>query len=197
MEASKENIVSTRNRYGILASGMVVQLFAGILYLWSVFRVPVAEHLNWDPGAASRTSSIMLATFVLGIILGGRLQDKLGPKIATLAGGVLFSLGLILTAFVKESAPWLVYITYATLGGVGVGTVYIATIAAVQKWFPDRRGFASGMIVSSFGISTVLFTPVVKAMLDNMGVSRTFLIFGVGFLVVFSLCALALQNPCR
>ena len=105
MGALKENSSSTKNRYVILAAGMVVQLFAGIIYMWSVFGPPVVEHLNWNASAASLTSSIMLATFVLGIILGGLGQDKLGPKAATLAGSILIGLGMISTASVTSNAP--------------------------------------------------------------------------------------------
>jgi OFA family oxalate/formate antiporter-like MFS transporter len=88
-----------------------------------------------------------------------------------------------------------VYITYGIIGGFGVGTVYTATVAAVQKWFPDRRGFASGMIVSAFGFSLVLFAPLARALLGGLGVPVTFLIFGVSFLVVCGLCSLIVQNP--
>ena len=84
-----------KKRNLILACGMVIQFCAGIIYGWSVFRGPVAAHLEWEAGAASLTSSIMLAMFVLGIILGGRAQDKLGPKKMTLAGSILIGAGML------------------------------------------------------------------------------------------------------
>ena len=187
--------MKTKNRYLILAAGMIIQFCAGIIYMWSVFRTPVAEHLSWDAGAAAITSSIMLAMFVLGIILGGYAQDKLGPKKVTIAGSILIGAGMACTAFVGAGAPWLVYITYGVIGGLGVGTVYMSTIAAVQKWFPDRRGFASGMIVSAFGFSLVVFAPLAKSMLAGIGVSQTFLIFGIGFLIICGICSLFIENP--
>ena len=194
---------------------MTIQLCAGIIYGWSVFRDSVAAHLNWDSEAAKLTSSIMLATFVLGIILGGRAQDKLGPKKVTLAGSILIGVGMACTAFVPPSAPWLVYVTYGVIAGLGVGTVYMSTIAAVQKWFPDRRGFASGMIVCAFGFSLVVFMPLARTMLNSAGgidnagsfisgilgrqlpsgVPATFLTFGLGFLVICVLSSLFVKNP--
>jgi OFA family oxalate/formate antiporter-like MFS transporter len=183
------------NRYHVLAAGMAIQLCAGIIYMWSVFRGPVAAHLGWGAADAALTSSVMLAMFVLGIIVGGRAQDKLGPKRVTLAGSAMIGLGMALTALAAPSAPWVVYITYGIVGGFGVGTVYTATVAAVQKWFPDRRGFASGMIVSAFGFSLVLFAPLARAMLNGLGVDTTFLVFGLGFLCVCGLCSLLVQNP--
>ena len=204
MEDSHEIKVSPKKRYCILTAGMVAQFCAGIIYMWSVFREPVAAHLSWDDGAARLTSSIMLATFVIGIIIGGYAQDKLGPKKATLIGSILIGSGMILTAFVTKDAPWLVYITYGIIAGFGVGTVYMSTIAAVQKWFPDRRGFASGMIVSAFGLSLVVFSPLASSMLGKvtngvlsggLGVPTTFLIFGASFLIVCIICSLLIQNP--
>jgi OFA family oxalate/formate antiporter-like MFS transporter len=174
---------------------MAIQFCAGIIYMWSVFKGPVSAHLGWDAGAASLTSSVMLAMFVLGIILGGYAQDKIGPTKVTLAGSALIGAGMACTALIPGSAPWLVYVTYGVIGGLGVGTVYTSTIAAIQKWFPDRRGFASGMIVSAFGCSLVVFAPLAKSMLAGLGVPSTFLIFGAGFLVLCGSCSLLILNP--
>ena len=187
--------MKTQKRYCVLAAGMIIQLCAGIIYGWSVFRGPVATHLNWDAGAAALTSSIMLAMFVLGIIFGGYAQDKFGPKKVTLAGSILIGAGMACTALVTGDSPWLVYITYGIIAGLGVGTVYTSTIAAIQKWFPDKRGFASGMIVSAFGLSLVVFAPLAKSMLGGLGVPNTFLIFGAGFLIICGLCSVFVQNP--
>ena len=187
--------METNKRYFILAAGMVIQFCAGIIYLWSVFKGPVATHLNWDPDLASLTSSIMLAMFVLGIIVGGYAQDKLGPKRVTLVGSVILGAGMMCTALVTAGAPWLVYITYGIVAGLGVGTVYTATIAATQKWFPDKRGFASGMTICAFGLSLVLFAPLANSMLSGLGVPTTFLIFGASFLVICLACSLLIQNP--
>jgi len=187
--------MKTKDRRYILAAGMIIQFCAGIIYMWSVFKGPVANHLSWGASSASLTSSVMLAMFVLGIIMGGYAQDKLGPRKATLAGSVMIGAGMACTALITSGAPWLVYVTYGIVGGLGVGTVYMSTIAAVQKWFPDRRGFASGMIVSAFGLSLVLFAPLAKSMLAVLGVPTTFLIFGISFLIVCGACSLITQNP--
>jgi OFA family oxalate/formate antiporter-like MFS transporter len=175
---------------------MVIQFCAGIIYGWSVFKGPVAEYLSWDAGSAALTSSIMLAMFVIGIIAGGWAQDKLGPMKVTLAGSILIGAGTAGTALITSGAPWLVYITYGIIAGFGVGAVYTSTIAATQKWFPDKRGFASGMIVGAFGLSLVVFAPLAKSMLDStIGVSGTFLIFGFCFLAAIAVCSIFIQNP--
>jgi len=184
------------NRNVVLLAGMLIQLCAGIIYMWSVFRAPVAQHLSWAEQSASLTSSIMLAMFVVGIVIGGRIQDKIGPTKVTLAGSVIFSVGMILTSLITPAAPWLVYVTYGIVGGFGVGAVYTTTVSLVQKWFPDKRGFATGMLVSSFGFSLVAFAPAARALLaSSLGVPGTFLAIGLLFLVVCSLSSLLIKNP--
>ncbi len=186
---------TVKNRYVILGLGMLMQVCAGILYMWSVFKGPVSEHLAWSDTGAAITSSVMLAAFVLGILIGGRVQDKHSPRPVALAGSILLGAGMILSAFVPKTAPWLIYVTYGAVGGFGVGCVYTATVAVVQKWFPDKRGLATGMMVSAFGFSLVLFAPITKLLLANWGVPGTFLFLGILFLVICSVCSLFLSNP--
>lgn len=195
MESSAVKKVAVKNRYLILVMGMIIQLCAGIIYMWSVFKGPVSTHLSWDPANASITSSVMLATFVLGIIIGGRMQDKYSPSPVALAGSVLLGLGMVLSAFTPQSSPWLIYVFYGMIGGFGVGCVYTTTVSVVQKWFPDRRGFATGMMVGAFGFSLVLFAPLTKMLLANWGVPNTFLFFGILFFIICSICSLFLSNP--
>ncbi len=187
--------IAVKNRYLILTTGMIMQLCAGIIYMWSVFRGPVSTHLSWDPAEAAITSSVMLAVFVLGIIIGGRMQDKYTPAPVALAGSVFLGLGMILSAFTPPSTPWLIYIFYGIIGGFGVGCVYTTTVSTVQKWFPDKRGFATGMMVAAFGFSLVLFAPTTRFLLANWGVPKTFLFFGILFLIICSGCSLFLTNP--
>jgi OFA family oxalate/formate antiporter-like MFS transporter len=113
----------------------------------------------------------------------------------TVAGSVLISLGMILTAFVTKEAPWLVYITYGIIGGLGVGTVYTATVSVIQKWFPDKRGFATGFMVAAFGFSLVIFAPITTSLLAKTSVPSTFITFGIIFLIVCVFCSLRIENP--
>ena len=184
-----------RSRYTVLISGMLIQLCAGIIYMWSVFRGPVSQHLNWDSGAAAYTSSIMLASFVLGILICGRLQDRIGPKKVTMLGSCFIGAGMLLTALVPQSAPWLLYLTYGILGGFGVGSVYTCTVAVVQKWFPDKRGFATGLIVGAFGFSLVVFSPLAKFLLGKIGVPMTFVLFAAAFLLICIPCSMFIDTP--
>jgi len=176
----------------VLAAGMLLQLCAGIVYMWSVFKGPVEAYLNgWD---STFTSSIMLAAFVVGIVGGGVLQ-RLGPRNVLIGGSLLFSLGMILTSLINAANPSMIYLTYGVIAGLGVGVVYTTTVSVVQKWFPDRRGFATGMMVSAFGFSLVIFTPIASALLASRGVPFTFTAIGILFLIVCTLSALLVNNP--
>lgn len=183
------------NRSVVLIAGMLIQLCAGIIYMWSVFRKPVAEHLEWDLSKASLTSSIMLAAFVAGIIIGGNLQDKFGPKKIVILGSVMISVGMIFTALVPTELPSLIFLTYGIIGGLGVGFVYTTTVSITQKWYPDKRGFATGMMVSAFGFSLVLFAPLTTVLLSKKGVPFTFVSIGIIFLIICVLCSLLIDNP--
>lgn len=187
--------IAVKNRNLVLATGMIMQLCAGIIYMWSVFKGPVSAHLAWDPAKAAITSSIMLAVFVLGIIIGGRMQDKYTPSPVALAGSIFLGMGMILSAFTPQSTPWFIYISYGIISGFGVGCVYTTTVSVVQKWFPDKRGFATGMMVGAFGCSLVLFAPTTKFLLSAWGVPKTFLFLGILFLLIGSGCSLFLSNP--
>ena len=191
----KSNIGMTNNRYIVLIAGMVVQLCAGTLYMWSVYKGPVADHLNWTSSASGLTSSFMLVAFVAGILIGGRLMDIVGPRTMCIAGSLTMSLGILISAFVPSDYPQLIYLTYGIIGGFGVGTVYTCTVSPIQKWFFDRKGFATGLMVGAFGFSLVIFTPLATSLLSSIGVPSTFEVFGVAFLVICVLASLVLGNP--
>ena len=180
--------------YIVLVAGMLIQLCAGIIYMWSIFKAPVELHFNNWEGAAL-TSSIMLSAYVAGLIVGGRAQDKFGPKKVVFFGSVLICIGMVLTAFVPIKIPELIYLTYGIIGGLGVGIVYTTTVAVVQKWFPKKRGFATGMMVSSFGFSLVLFAPVTKALIAAKGVPFTFIAIGIMFFLICAPCSFLITNP--
>lgn len=187
--------VKTKNRNTILAAGMVIQLCAGIIYMWSVFKSPVSAHLSWDQGSAALVTSIMMVAFVTGMVTGGKLVDTFGVRKIALIGSAVMSCGIFATAFVTSSMPAMLYVTYAIIGGLGVGMVYSCTVSNVQKWFFDRRGFATGMMVGAFGFSMVVFAPVATYLLGSVGVPSTFMILGLLFLTVCTISSLALCNP--
>lgn len=181
--------------FRVLVAGAVLQLFLGILYVWSVFVLPVSESLAWAVDSVKLTSSYMLCCFVLGILLGGRLQPKVGAQRVSLVGGLLMAGGMLASSFVTPSMPWLLYVTYGVAGGLGVGMAYNAAISTAQQWFPQKRGLATGISVCAFGLSTVLFAPVVEALIQRTSVAATFRILAVVYAVVVLLLFRYIKLP--
>ncbi len=156
-----------KNPWISIVACLVVQLCVGILYLWSAFKgnIIAAYSVGADEAtaagiktAAGMVSSYMIFAFVFGNLIGGFLNDKKGPKLTCFAGVILFSAGVAVSAFVKSIA--LLDFTYAIMAGLGSGFAYGACISCIQKWLPHKRGLASGLACSAFGLSTVVFTPV-------------------------------------
>jgi len=176
----------TQNKKGmkILIFGSVLQLFLGIIYVWSVFVAPVSEVYLWDIESVKLTSSFMLCFFVVGILIGGKLQMKIGAEKVVLMGGLMLAAGMFATAVLPVEIAWLMYVTYGIIGGFGVGAGYNAIISAAQKWFPQNRGFATGVSVCAFGFSTVVFAPLIEALIRRFDLRTTFLILSVAFLIV-------------
>lgn len=187
--------VKNSNRYGVPISAMLVQLCVGIIYMWSVFSQEIVKKYGIDSGDASYNTSIMLGAFVIGILVGGRIQDRIGPKIVAIAGSILFSIGIFSTSFVLGSGIYAIYLLYGVVAGIGVGAAYTSTISCCQKWFPDKKGFATGMVVSAFGFSVVVFAPVAEWLMGAYGIESTFRILAILFFVVCILASLFIHNP--
>mgnify|MGYP001004880500 CR=1 FL=1 len=177
-------IAQNKQGLGVLGAGAILQLFLGIVYVWGVFVIPVSEFYRWDIADVKLTTSYMLSFFVVGILIGGKLQMKIGPSKTVLFGGMLLAAGMFATAFVPYAHAGLLYVTYGIVGGFGVGVGYNTIISAAQKWFPKNRGFATGLSVCAFGFSTVVFAPLIEALIRHFGLRNTFLILAGSFFVV-------------
>jgi OFA family oxalate/formate antiporter-like MFS transporter len=190
----EENIlVNNKQGIKILVTGSILQLFLGILYVWSVFVIPVNKFYSWSVDSVKLTSSFMLCFFVIGIFSGGKIQTKIGVKLTVLIGGLMVAAGMLATALIPSggNAPvFLIYIFYGIIGGFGVGAGYNAIISTAQKWFPKNRGLATGVSVCAFGLSTVVFAPLVTSLIGKFDVKYTFLIlagcFAAAVLLLFN-----------
>ncbi|NLA86066.1 MAG: OFA family MFS transporter, partial [Clostridiales bacterium] len=155
----------SKKAIGPITGCLVVMLCVGIIYLWSVFSGDIIKAFNWNASSAKMVSSYMLMGFVIGCLIGGILNDKKGPRFTCTLGIILFSLGIGSTAFLTSGTISLIYLTYSLMGGLGSGLAYNAAIPCVQKWMPGRRGLASGIAAAAFGLSTLIVTPISKALM--------------------------------
>lgn len=176
---------SQNKRLRAIIGCLLVQLCVGILYLWSVFRQSTINHFGWEPGAVNLVASFMLFAFCLGSLTGGALQDRIGPKPVCVMGVALFGSGILASSFLPSSAPIILfYLTYCLIAGMGTGFAYGSVLSCMQKWFPHKRGFATGLGASAFGFSTVVFSPVINMLLKCMDLPSTLRTLSVIFLVV-------------
>jgi MFS family permease len=152
------------NRWLIALAGTIVMIFLGIVYSWSSFTTPLAASFNWSNQTTTWAFEIAIFFLGLGAVVGGRWQDRVGPRTVTIVGVVLWGLGTLLAGVgtTQFGAPWL-YITYGIIGGFGNGMAYITPVAVVTKWFPDKRGLASGMVVMGFGLGAFFYGFILKA----------------------------------
>ena len=196
------------NRWLIVVGALLVQVCLGAIYAWSVFRKPLEAELGISPTQASLPFSVVLISFALATVVGGRLQDKLGPKVVSIIGGVLLAAGMILASFARGIG--MLILSYGVISGIGIGFAYVCPIAAGVKWFPDKRGLISGLSVAGFGAGAFFVAPLAQGLisgtpynlmgaslfsLPKLGVWQTFLWLGVAYLVLVTIGGLILRNP--
>ncbi len=185
---------STANRWVIAVAGFLMQVALGAVYAWSVFRDPLIKAFGWTISEVTFTFSI--AIFVLGFaaFFGGLWMTRVGPRIVGVAAGICYGLGVFLASFSAHNLTVL-YLTYGLLGGLGLGLGYIVPVAVLVKWFPDRRGFITGIAVAGFGAGALITAPVASSLILSVGVLQTFAILGIAYLIVVVGAALFMRNP--
>lgn len=203
------------NRWWVVVGALIIQISLGAVYIWSVFQTPLLAYFSdWTETQVTLPAQIVLAAFVLAVIFGGRIQDRLGPRKVATAGGIILGGGLILARFAGAFEPtpaliWLI-LTFSVMGGVGIGAAYVCPIATCVKWFPDKRGLITGLAVAGFGAGAFFFAPLARALISGgayklfnvplfnvpqVGVFNTFLTLGVIFLIAVVTDAQLLRNP--
>jgi MFS transporter, OFA family, oxalate/formate antiporter len=150
------------NRWAIAWSGVIVMILAGTVYAWSNFTQPLIASFGWSSTQTSLVFGIAIFALGIGAVIGGRWQDRVGPRVVTVTGIVLWGVGNLLAA-VGPHDVWWWDLTYGVIGGLGNGMAYITPVATVTKWFPDKRGLASGMVVMGFGLGAFIYGFVLKA----------------------------------
>ncbi len=182
-------------RWFYLAVGTLAMLFAGIIYAWSILKVPFAEELGWNGSQLSLNFTITMSFFCLGGLVGARLAKGIGHKWATALAGLLGGLGFILTGRLQaDQLTWL-YITYGGVAGLGIGIAYNVIISTVSAWFPDKKGLCSGFLMMGFGASALVLGNLASGLFDTVGWRETYDLLGKALGVVLVVSGLVLQKP--
>src|SRR6267378_100863 len=113
--------------------------------------------------AIAVAGTVLISCLGIGAVIGGRWQDRAGLRVVAVIGVVVWGLGNILAGLgTARLGSWWIYLTYGVMGGLGLGLAYITPVAAVTKWFPDKRGLGSGMVVMGFGLGAFFYNNIVK-----------------------------------
>jgi MFS family permease len=188
-----------KGRWILVFLGLIIQLCLGAIYAYSVVRVPLTDYfksLGQNPSAMDMTWPfiVFLLFFALTMPLAGPYIQRVGPKKVCMVGGALCGLGWIAASF--ATSPVMLALLYGVIGGIGVGIAYGCPIATSAQWFPDRRGLAVGLTVLGFGFSAALISPINDFLVANYGgILPALRIFGIAFLIITVLLAMALRFP--
>src|SRR3954465_14132078 len=188
---------ATAGRWGIAVAAVLVQLALGAVYAWSVFNKPLQAEFGWSKSQVVLPFEVAIGTIFIGTFVGGRIQDRRGPRPVALAGVVLYSVGIMLASLVSSKDQlWLLVLTYGVMGGIGLGLAYITPIAMLAKWFPDKRGLITGIAVGGFGFGAVITGPVAKNLLAGTSHKPgVFLPLGLAYLIAGLIGASMFRNP--
>ncbi len=169
-----------KKRWVTLIVSCIINIIIGTGYAWSVFAGPWAEALKVE--SAALAFSVCNAVGFITVILGGRINDALGPKWVIFVGGIMFGGGALVAGFSPNLTFLIIF--YGVVLGLGMGLVYSCTIGNTVKFFPDKKGMAGGLTTATYGLGSVILAPVAKAMVDGMGVMSTFKVLGIVYLIV-------------
>ncbi|WP_434510647.1 MFS transporter [Desulfitobacterium sp. AusDCA] len=187
--------MSAVNRNLILIKCALIMACAGLLYSVSVFIKPLAAIHGWNVQSTAMVGSAMLLFWPLGIFAGGKILSMFGPKITTIIGSVMFGGGLILSAFVPSSQPWLIYVTYSAISGFGNGIAYNGATFTAGSWFPEKTGFATGICIAVYGGASAFLAPLATKLILLIGVNLTLIGIGTAFCIIAIIAGLGLESP--
>jgi len=186
----------SKNKYLIVLAGMVMQLSIGSIYAYSKWIEPLAQELNWDAHDTKTGFSLAICFLGLTAAFMGKFAQKIGPTKGGLIATVFLTIGLLGSALaVQLNSMLLFYLTFGVLQGIGLGFGYIVPVYTVVKWFPDRPGLASGIIIMSFALGSLLTSFLIGPLYSSFGLTGAFTILGIAYGICMLLSALYLANP--
>ena len=186
------------NRWVYAIVGVIVLLFAGLVYAWSVMAKTIgASRPSWTAAQLSLTFTIVMALFCIGVMAAGFFAKKVKPGAYLIASGLFFLAGFMLAATTGDS-PAMLYIGYGVLGGLGSGFAYSAVMSTVTAWFPDKQGLISSILLMGFGLSAFIIGKVFAAVAPPDGTEvwkSTLRMLGIVICAVFIVCSFFLVRP--
>ncbi len=196
------------NRWFYAILGVAILFFAGVVYAWSVMSGPIALEFSeaagktgadvWSTANVSLAFTIVMIFFCVGCLVGGFLAAKVSARIYVYISAVLFLAGFFMASGIQTRI--MLYISYGIICGFASGLAYSAVMGTVGKWFPDRQGMISGILLMGFGISSFVigkvyqaFTPADVALIGNWRAS--FRVLGIVAAIILAVCGTFIKKP--
>jgi MFS family permease len=209
---SKQRITASRgyNRWMVPPAALSVHLCIGQAYAFSVFNDPLSKVIgitestpdDWKLTTLGWIFSLAIVFLGLSAAFGGKWLEKVGPRLTMLVAACCFGGGFWISALgVYLHQIWLIYIGYGVIGGIGLGLGYVSPVSTLIKWFPDRRGMATGMAIMGFGGGAMIGAPLAVLLMDqfksavSVGVLETFMVMGGVYFVSMLIGALTIRIP--
>ena len=181
----------------VVLGAVLIQLCLGAIYAWSVFTKPLVE-AGWSKAETQGVFAAGLATFAIIMVIAGRIMPKFGPRVVAMAGGVVLGLGYFLAGLVGGTSFPAIFILIGIVGGAGIGLAYVVPIAVGMRWFPDKKGMITGLAVAGFGFGALLWVKLAGTwgkLIESQGLSTTFIIYGIVFLVAVVIGGIWMKYP--
>ena len=183
-----------RNRWAQLLCSLVCMMaISSPQYVWTLFTKPLTSKLAVSLSALQITFSVLIVLQTFFSPFQGSLIDRFGPRRLISIGALLSGASWILAS--RADSLTALYLTYGLVGGLGTGIVYVGIVGHMVRWFPQRRGFAVGMVAAGYGMGAMVTTFPIAGVLATSGLEHTLLVFGLVFAVVGGLAAQGLRNP--
>ena len=180
-------------RWLYLSGGVVLLLAMGLVYAWSIFVRPLEEEFGWLRSQTSLAFSICMSMFCVGGILTGILTKKVTARTVIWLSALLVGGGFIGTSKVASLAQ--LYFFYGGLIGLGVGMSYNAVLSSIMRWFPERPGITSGLLMMGFGLGALILGTVGVYLINSIGWRATFRNLGIVYFVVIVISSFFIKPP--
>jgi len=174
------------NRWFVVLGALLIQVSLGAIYIYSVFKPALKEHFpTWSATDIALPAQILLGIGALIMIVAGKIQDKIGPKITAIIGAFILLLGMYIAAKAQTLLQFV--FGFGVLGGIGIYAAYVCPIATCVKWFPDKRGLITGLAVAGFGAGGLVFAPLASYLIAHIGIMAA--LFYLGLIYFFAIVA--------
>src|ERR1700680_3635878 len=189
---SRQSTASTR--WVQLVLGLIAMMsISSPQYVWTLFTKPLQEALGATLPAVQVTFTLVIVLQTWFSPLQGYLIDKFGARMLIALGCLLSGLGWIGAAYAPSLTA--LYLTYGLFCGIGTGIVYVGIIGLMVRWFPDRRGLATGVVAAGYGFGAIATTFPIDSMLKSAGYHQTLVVFGIILGLVGAAAALGMRTP--